>query len=138
MFLWNSFIDGTNLLQYGGRFEKPAANLNRSNNCPSLRQPLVLNSCDDSFQTVTKSRRFCNVLWTTSNCHQLSSRRGYHYFRMFQFGFWTKHSVTIYLYSLYWVRCMTARLMRKFGTYSDGRQTAVLSCCEPPSLYLVL
>jgi hypothetical protein len=36
--------------------------------------------------------------------------------------------VTIYLYTLNWVRSMIGRLMRRFGTYSDGRQTAVLSC----------
>jgi hypothetical protein len=87
-----------------------------------------VNSCDDSFRTVTKSRRFSSVFWTTSNRHRLSSRQGYHYFRMFQFGFWTEYSVTIYLYTLYWVKCMTSRLMRRFGTYSDGRQTVVLSC----------
>jgi hypothetical protein len=128
MFLNNSFIDQTNLLRNRARFEKPTLNLNRSINCPPLRQPLVANSCDDFFRMVTKSRCFSRFLWTTSNRHRLSSRRGYHYFRMFQFGFWTKHCVTIYLYTLYWVRCMTGRLMRKIGTYSDGRQTAVLSC----------
>jgi hypothetical protein len=128
MFLWNSFIDQTNLLRNGGRFEKPAVNLNRSNNYPPLRQPLVVNSYDNSFWTVTMSCRFSCVLWTTSNRHQLSSRRGYHYFKMFQFEFWTEHSMTIYLYTLYWVRSMTGRLMRRFGTYSDGRQMAVLSC----------
>jgi hypothetical protein len=117
------------LLQNGGRFEKPAVNLNRSNNCPPLCQPLVVNiNCDDSFRTVTMSRRFSSVLWTTSNHHRLSSRRRYHYFRMFKFGFWAEHCVTIYLCTLYWVRSMTGRLMRRFGTYSDGRQTAVLSC----------
>ena len=47
---------------------------------------------------------------------------------MFQFGFWTKHCMTIYLLTLYWVRCMTSRLMRRISTYCDGRQRVVLSC----------
>jgi hypothetical protein len=49
------------------------------------------------FRTITMSLRFSRLLWMTSNHHRLSLRLGYHYFRMFQFGFWAEHSVTIYL-----------------------------------------
>jgi hypothetical protein len=94
MLLKNSFIDQTNLLRNGAQFEKPTLNLNRSINCPPLRQPLVANSCDDFFRMVMKLRRFRRLLWMTSNRHRLSSRRGYHYFRMFQFGFWVEHCVS--------------------------------------------
>ena len=95
--LKNSFIDQTNLFQNGARFEKPTVTLNRSINYPLLRQPLVVNSFVYFFQTVTKSYCFSRLLWTTSNRHRLSSRQGYHYFRMFQFGFWSEHCMTIYL-----------------------------------------
>jgi hypothetical protein len=55
MFLKNSFINQTNLLQNGAQSKKPTVNLNRSINCLPLRHPLVVNSCDDFFRTVTKS-----------------------------------------------------------------------------------
>jgi hypothetical protein len=97
MFLKNSFLDQTNLLWNGARFEKPTVILNPSFNCPPLCHPSVVNSCDDFFWTVTKSRRSSRLLWTNSNHHWLFSRRGYHYFMMFQFGFWTEHCLGIYL-----------------------------------------
>ena len=128
MILKNSFIDQTNLFQNGAWFEKPIVNLNCSINCPPLCQLLVVNSCVKFFWIITKSHCFSRLLWTTSNRHQLSSKQGYHYFRMFQFGFWIERCVIIYLYTFYWVRCMIGWLIHKVGTYSDGRQTVVLSC----------